>query len=161
MSNISSYYKHRGKHKITILKSLNFCIWELAGMKISFFPFSPWKDQILPFFFQGPIYTDLSFFASNHGRDKKMFSNASQMPKLCTMKFTLKLFKIFENVTTGFNLYCVMLYILKLSSAGVHKTRSLVANPWKLNLSLVNKTISQIMQNNLSLKVLGYLADFG
>ena len=90
-----------------------------------------------------------------------MFSNSSQMHKLCTMKCTKKLFKMLENVTAGFNLYCVILYILKLSSAGVHKTRSLVAKAPKLNLSQVIKTVSQIMQNNLSLKVLGYLADSG
>ena len=77
------------------------------------------------------------------------------------MKCTLKLFKIFENVTAGFNLYCVMLNSLKLSSAGVHKTRSLVAKAPKLNLSQVIKTVSQIMQNNLSFKDLEYLADSG
>ena len=119
-----------------------------------FFPLLPLKDQFFPFSFKGPIYTDHSFFASNYGRDKIMFSNASQMPKLCTMKFTLKLFKIFENVTAGFNLYCVMLNNLKLSSAGVHKIRSLVSKAPKLNLSQVIQTVSQIMQNNLSLTLL-------
>ena len=62
------------------------------------------------------------------------------------MKCTKKLFKILENVTAGFNLYCVMLNNLKLSSAGVHKTSSLVAKAPKLNLNQVDQTVSQIMQ---------------
>ena len=54
-----------------------------------------------------------------------------------------------------------MLNNLKLSSAGVHKIRFLVSKAPKLNLSQVIQTVSQIMQNNLSLKVAKYLADSG